>query len=253
MSLSEELSRLYPDRAPGTAGSLGATRWLIDKMRLYGFKPQVDGFDATIPGRGRVLLRNVLFTAGPQNADAIVVMAHRDDSGLGRGRERQRVGHGRADRARARRTRRRPAPRPQPVGPQHRLIFLSTDGGAFGGLGAARFAAALPGPEPGPRSRQPRLDRRQGKASPRAGGRPASLAGAAPGRERGRADHRAERDRAGPDERARAAHRSRLPVQPLRAGAARRPRDSGDHDHDQRQPPTGVVRGHARSACTGSS
>ncbi len=143
MSLSEELSRLYPDRAPGTAGSLGATRWLIDKMRLYGFKPQVDGFDATIPGRGRVLLRNVLFTAGPQDADAIVVMAHRDDSGLGAGANDNASGTAALiELARGYAT---PAgTATQPIGPQHRLIFLSTDGGAFGGLGAARFAQHYP-------------------------------------------------------------------------------------------------------------
>jgi hypothetical protein len=143
VSLSEELSRLYPDRAPGTAGSLGATRWLIDKMRLYGFKPQVDGFDATIPGRGRVLLRNVLFTAGPQDADAIVVMAHRDDSGLGAGANDNASGTAALiELARGYAT---PAgTATQPIGPQHRLIFLSTDGGAFGGLGAARFAQHYP-------------------------------------------------------------------------------------------------------------
>jgi hypothetical protein len=143
MSLSGELSRLYPDRAPGTAGSLGATRWLIDKMRLYGFKPQVDGFDATIPGRGRVLLRNVLFTAGPQDADAIVVMAHRDDSGLGAGANDNASGTAALiELARGYATPTGTAT--QPVGPQHRLIFLSTDGGAFGGLGAARFAQHYP-------------------------------------------------------------------------------------------------------------
>jgi hypothetical protein len=143
MSLSEELPRLYPDRAPGTAGSLGATHWLIDKMRLYGFKPQVDGFDATIPGRGRVLLRNVLFTAGPQNADAIVVMAHRDDSGLGAGANDNASGTAALiELARGYATPSGTAT--QPIGPQHRLIFLSTDGGAFGGLGAARFAQHYP-------------------------------------------------------------------------------------------------------------
>ena len=143
MSLSEELSRLYPDRAPGTAGALGATRWLIDKMKLYGFKPQVDGFEATIPGRGRVLLRNVLFTTGPQDADAIVVMAHRDDSGLGAGANDNASGTAALiELARAYAT---PAgDASQPAGPQHRLIFLSTDGGAFGGLGAARFADHYP-------------------------------------------------------------------------------------------------------------
>jgi Peptidase family M28 len=141
-SLAEELSRLYPDRAPGTSGSIGATRWLTEKMKLYGFKPQVERFSATIPGRGRVQLRNVLFTAGPPNADAIVVMAHRDDSGTGAGANDNASGTGALiELARAYAT---PTGSVQPIGPQHRLLFLSTDGGAFGGLGAARFAEHYP-------------------------------------------------------------------------------------------------------------
>ena len=87
--------------------------------------------------------------------------------GRGRGRERQRLGHGRPDRARARVRDARSGTATQPVGRQHTIIFLSTDGGAFGGLGAARFAAALAGPEPGRRGRQPRLDRRAGPAAAR--------------------------------------------------------------------------------------
>jgi hypothetical protein len=142
LSLAEELSRLYPDRAPGTAGSLGATRWVTEKMRLYGFKPQVERFHTTIPGRGRVLLRNVLFTAGPQNADAIVVMAHRDDSGMGTGANDNASGTAALiELARAYAT---PTGSAQPIGPQHRLLFLSTDGGAFGGLGAEHFAEHYP-------------------------------------------------------------------------------------------------------------
>ena len=174
-------------------------------------------------------------------------MAHRDDSGLGAGANDNASGtaalielaRGYATPAGTAHAAHRPsAPADLPLHRRRRLRRARR----------RALRAALPGPEPGPRSRQPRLDRRQRKASPRAGSRPASLAGAGPGRERGRTAHRAERDRAGPDERTRTADRSRLPLQPLRAGAARRPRDSGDHDHDQREPPTGVVRGHAGAA-----
>src|SRR5262249_52743831 len=62
VATAQELTRLYPDRAPGSAGSLGATRWLIDKMKLYSYTPQVDTFTATIPGLGRKTMRNVSFT-----------------------------------------------------------------------------------------------------------------------------------------------------------------------------------------------
>jgi hypothetical protein len=143
MSLAGELSRLYPNRAPGSAGSLGAARWAVDKMRQLGYKPQVQAFDETIPGRGRVLLRNLLFTAGPQDADAIVVMAHRDDTGSGAGANDNASGTAALiELARAYATPTGTAS--QPIGPQHRLIFLSTDGGAFGSLGAAHFAEHYP-------------------------------------------------------------------------------------------------------------
>ena len=143
LGLAQELSRLYPDRAPGTAGALGATRWLIDKMRLYSYAPQVDGFNASIPGKGTKLLRNVSFTVGPADADAIVVMAHRDDSGLGAGANNNASGTAALIEL-ARGYGRPPGAPPQISGPKHQLIFLSTDGGAYGGLGAQRFIDRLP-------------------------------------------------------------------------------------------------------------
>ncbi len=140
-TLADELSRLYPSRAPGTAGGQQAARWLIDKMRLYGFRPQTDSFQQTIPGRGRVSMRNVVFVVRGRSTDAIVVMAHRDDSGLGAGANDNASGTGALiELARA---------YSQPAGavavsPQHTLLFLSTDGGTAGGLGAKRFADHSP-------------------------------------------------------------------------------------------------------------
>ena len=93
LSLAQELSRLHPNRAPGTSGATGAADWLTDKMRFFGFRPNAnvhvdaftDTFEATIPGRGRVPLRNLGFVVKGRSTDTIVVMAHRDDSGLGAG------------------------------------------------------------------------------------------------------------------------------------------------------------------------
>ena len=145
LALAQELSRLYPDRAPGSSGSLGATRWLNDKMRLYSYVPQMDTFEETIPGRGRTLLRNVSFATGPADADAIVVMAHRDDSGLGAGANDN--ASGTAALIELARAYGRPTGAPaQASGPNHQLIFLSTDGGVFGGLGARRFVERYPDP-----------------------------------------------------------------------------------------------------------
>ena len=115
-------------------------------MRSFGFRPGqnvhvdafTDSFEATVPGLGRVPLRNLGFVVKGRSADTIVVMAHRDDSGLGSGANDNASGTGALlELARIY------APAVTATaqsGPQHTLLFLSTDGGAFGGLGAARFA-----------------------------------------------------------------------------------------------------------------
>jgi hypothetical protein len=143
LTLAQELSRLYPDRAPGTSGARGARRWLTDKMKAYGFKPQTDSFEATIPGRKQALLQNVVFVVPGRSTETIVVMAHRDDSGRGAGANDNASGTAALmELARAYST---PAGAATPtVGPQHTLLFLSTDGGTFGGLGAARFSRHSP-------------------------------------------------------------------------------------------------------------
>ena len=70
-------------------------------------------------------------------------MAHRDDTGTGPGANDNATGtaalvelargYGQAN-----------TPAAQRVRPAHTIVFLSTDGGAFGGLGAARFVARKP-------------------------------------------------------------------------------------------------------------
>ena len=151
IGVAGELSRLYPNRAPGTSGAQGAARWLSGKMALYGFAPNrspfietfSDGFEATIPGRGKVSLRNLGFLFRGRSDDTIVVMAHRDDSGLGAGANDN--ASGTAALIELARGYGSPlgAP-PQQPRTGHTLLFLSTDGGSFGGLGAARFAQHSP-------------------------------------------------------------------------------------------------------------
>jgi hypothetical protein len=119
---------------------------VIDKMRLYSYVPQSDTFTETIPGAGRKRLRNVWFATGPADADAIVVMAHRDDSGLGAGANDNASGTA-AMIELARAYGRPPGAPPQASGPNHQLIFVSTDGGAFGGLGARRFVERYSDPD----------------------------------------------------------------------------------------------------------
>src|SRR6266516_2650862 len=104
----------------------------------YGFQTHVDRFEATIPGRGRVRLENLSTVAPGSSPDTIVVMAHRDNTGTSPGANDNASGtaalielaRGYASVGDGRR-----------VTPAHRILFLSTDGGAFGGLGAEHFAA----------------------------------------------------------------------------------------------------------------
>jgi hypothetical protein len=142
-ALAGDLARDFPDRSPGSPLALGATQWFGDQLRLYGFTPRIDTFAATIPGEGEVQLRNVVAVAQGASPRTIVVMAHRDNDGTGPGAVDNASGTAALiELARAY------APLGGPGGlrarPAHRLVFVSTDGGAYGSLGAARFAEHSP-------------------------------------------------------------------------------------------------------------
>ncbi|HSR24484.1 MAG TPA: M28 family peptidase, partial [Candidatus Eisenbacteria bacterium] len=92
---------------------------------------------------GRVTLRNVVAVSPGRSPQAIVVMAHRDNTGAGPGandnasgtaallefaRAYSRTGPGTA----------------RGVSPDHTIVLLSTDGGAYGALGAERFVSHSP-------------------------------------------------------------------------------------------------------------
>ena len=140
--LARELARDYPDRAPGSAGSLGAAGWVSEQLALYDFDPQTDRFRAHIPGRGRVELQNVVAVARGASPRAIVITAHRDNNGEGRGANDN--ASGTAALIELARAFARVAGTTVQTRPSHTLVFVSTDGGAFGALGAARFAERSP-------------------------------------------------------------------------------------------------------------
>ena len=140
LGLAHELATLYPDRTPGSAGAAGARQWTEAKLRPYGFVTAADRFSAEIPGLGRRSLVNIIAVAPGRTRQAIVVAAHRDDGGGGAGANdnasgtavlielARSYGSGLTGPARA-------------EAPAHTIVFLSTDGGTSGSLGAARFAA----------------------------------------------------------------------------------------------------------------
>ncbi len=143
-ALARELATTYPDRPPGSPAALGAATWLTQELRALGLEVEVDAFSATIPGRGRVQLRNVSAVVPGRSTQAIVVLAHRDSTAGTAGANDNGSGTGAlVELARAYTS---PAAAPGPTGtsPQHTFVFLSTDGGAYGALGAQRFARASP-------------------------------------------------------------------------------------------------------------
>ena len=136
--LTRELTREYPDRAPGSSGALGAISWVSEQLELYGYRPQTDSFAARIPGRGTVRLQNLVVVVQGASERTIVITAHRDNGGTGGANDNASGTAALIELARAY------APAAgtgaEPPLPSHRLVFVSTDGGAFGALGAARFA-----------------------------------------------------------------------------------------------------------------
>ena len=141
-ALARELDGAYPDRSPGSAGAIGATTWITEQFERYGFEPQQERFRADVPGSGNVELRNVIAVVDGSSARTIVVTAHRDTVAGGGGPNDNASGTAAlVELARAY----------APVAgtlvqtrPAHTLVFVSTDGGAAGALGAAHFAESSP-------------------------------------------------------------------------------------------------------------
>src|SRR3954468_16805588 len=128
-----QLADTYPDRTPGSAGARGATAWFVRQLNSFGLPVDVDRFDADIVGLGHRRLANVTAVVAGQSAETIVVMAHRDDTGEGQGADDNASGTaGLIELARAYAA---PADAATatvaPVAAAHRIVFLSTDGGAF--------------------------------------------------------------------------------------------------------------------------
>ena len=141
--LANELAGLYPDRFPGSGGARAARKWLADELASYGFRPRSDRFRVVIPGHGRATLENVVAVVPGRSHDAIVVMAHRDNDGRGPGANDNASGTAALVEL-ARINAPVAALGARRVRPFHTLVFVSSDGGAFGGIGAQRFAETSP-------------------------------------------------------------------------------------------------------------
>ena len=83
--LASELAHSYPSRIPGSPQALEAAQWFRSAMRPYGLPVESDTWTQRVPGVGKLQFQNLWAVAPGQSADAIVVMAHRDDTGGGPG------------------------------------------------------------------------------------------------------------------------------------------------------------------------
>jgi Peptidase family M28 len=140
--LARELARDFPDRSPGSLGLAGARQWFADQLRPFGLHVRRERFIARIPGRGRVRLENSIVAIPGRSPQALAVLAHLDDVGTGPGANDNASGIGAL--IELARSYASAVSGTAPTGatvarPAHTLLFVATDGGEFGGLGARRF------------------------------------------------------------------------------------------------------------------
>lgn len=138
VQFANELATRFPDRRPETAGGRGATEWVAARFRDYRFAVARQEFDANVPGLGTKRFVNLVATAPVRSQSnvvrsqqTIVVLAHRDNLGGSPGANDNASGTG-ALLELARDT--------GSASLSHTLVLVSTDGDAYGGLGAADFA-----------------------------------------------------------------------------------------------------------------
>jgi hypothetical protein len=138
----------FPDRSPRASGATLAATWFVEQLRPYGFAIRSDRFEARVAGRGRLPFQNLVAVAPGRSQSTIIIVAHRDNSGTGTGANDN--GSGTAALIELARSYANPAvastapSTSRRVRPAHTIVFLSTDGGALGAVGAAHFAEHSP-------------------------------------------------------------------------------------------------------------
>ena len=141
-ALAEDLARENPNRVPGSLGAADAAAWFRNKLALYGLTVREDRWREDVAGVGNVELRNLAAVVPGTVPETIVLVAHRDNKGDTAGANDNASGTAAlVELARAYATAGTTESARMPL---HTLVFLSTDGGAYGSLGAARFVSHSP-------------------------------------------------------------------------------------------------------------
>jgi hypothetical protein len=140
-ALATDLATSHPSRVAGTSQAAGAARWFVSQLQPYGYVVRRERFSATLAGRGRLHLENLIAIKPGLSRKTIVVMAHRDDLPPGAGADDNASGTGAlVELARTY----APAAGKARLQLPYSLLFLSTDAGVDGGLGAAEFVSRSP-------------------------------------------------------------------------------------------------------------
>jgi Peptidase family M28 len=145
VALTRDLSQTFPDRSPGTPGAESARQWFADQVARLGLRVRREPFTETIPGRGRVHLENLIVTIPGRSSQSLAVVAHLDNIGTGPGANDNASGIAalvELARSYAPTVSGSAPPGASIVSPAHTLLFVATDAGELGGLGARHFAAA---------------------------------------------------------------------------------------------------------------
>lgn len=134
--LAVDFAQDFANRTPGTQTAEDAAAWVEENLSTYNLNVERQTFEADIPGLGTVQLTNLVarpFRVGPaRSAEEIVVVAHRDNLGTAPGAN---------DNASGTAALIELARNLSTVSLAHTVVFVSTDAGAWGNVGAARLAA----------------------------------------------------------------------------------------------------------------
>ena len=141
VELATRFSTENPDRVPGTTGAENAARWYRETISGLGLLTDEDVWTEDLADLGSVELRNVVTVIPGRSAEAVVLVAHRDNAGVD-----DPLGDNAAATAALIELARGFAPQESaPTAlPERTLVLVSTDAGAYGGAGARRFARTSP-------------------------------------------------------------------------------------------------------------
>ena len=137
-TLSAELTSQFPSRVPGTPLAANAAVWFRESIAAVGLEVEEDVWTEDLPELGEVELRNIVAVVPGRSEETVLLVAHRDNAGVSKP-----YGDNASGTSALLELARGFSPRgaAQTPRPERTLVLVSTDGGAFGGAGAARFAS----------------------------------------------------------------------------------------------------------------